>query len=263
MSDTRADYLPMHESFLWQARRPVFAEKEAENFLAGWAARGYLVLGASPDVAAHGDPHFLTGRPRQQPLPAPADYWQRQAELHERLRGNGLLHMPLALGPDAAAPHALAWLVPAPARGQLRVIGGFEEEVPLDDAQRQGWLLALAKRLLGASIGVGQRALVQPPTAGAGPAYWHYGAYLGDFAVPGDTHAARLRLLLAGLPRYAAHADAPGVPATPAEAADWPLLVNPGVSGVADGHRRVNGHCELLFGAQQRPGNTRLNDIWW
>ncbi|GAA4020318.1 hypothetical protein GCM10022408_37870 [Hymenobacter fastidiosus] len=241
-------------------RRREFPAACAESFLTAWAGSGYLVLSVTEDVAPGGDTHFLQTRCPPAPLLSAAAYWQRHEALHERLRRSYLLHMPIGLGPDAAGPLSLAWLVPAPSRGTLQV-GAYQQPAVLSREQRAAWLAWLAKQLSQGHAGTGQRVLVQPPGADT-PAYWHYGTYAGDALVPGTTCSERLRTLLTHLPRYARNATEPGLLPDSAEAAAWPFLVNTGVGGFHQGNIRVNGHKELLTSGMQ-PGHTHVGNGWW
>ena len=242
--------------------RVAYATARTEPFLMNWAAQGYLVLGVTEDVAPGGDPQFLQTRRPPRPLVPADEYWRRHAVLHERLRRSNLLHLPIGLGPDADGPLALAWLVPAPARGTLRVGATYQQLVDLSAGQRAAWLAWLAQLLSRGSTGTGQRVLVQGPGAGE-PARWHYGAYAGDIAVPGATCSERVRGLLAALPRYARNPTAAGLAPEPLAAAEWPFLFNRGVGSSLEGMARVNGQRELLASDQQRPGQTKVNHDWY
>ncbi|MBC6992233.1 hypothetical protein [Hymenobacter sp. BT491] len=249
-----------HAGFLWMNRQSYRGSTWVEQFLTGWADRGYLLVSVAQDVAPHGDALFRQTRgPAAAPLAA-ADYWQRQGALHEQLRRHGLLHMPIGLGPDAAAPLALAWLVPAPARGWASALAGFQTELTLDAGLRMRWLGMLAGQLVTPQQPA-QRALLQPPGADQ-PARWRYGNYLGDEPLQG-TQCERVRTLLGALPRYARDASTPPLPADPAAAEEWPFLFNKPVGGTFEGMSRVNGHRELLASDEQQPGDTKVNSYWW
>ena len=252
--------IPYHR-YLWMPREAHTPER-TESFLTDWAASGYLVLGVTEDVAPGGDPHFLQTRRPPGPLVRADEYWLRHAAMHERLRRSNLLHLPIGLGPDADSPLAQAWLVPAPARGALRVGATYQQQIELSAEERTSWLAWLAQLLSRGSTGTGQRVLVQAPGADA-PAHWHYGAYAGDVPVPGATCSERVRTLLAALPRYPCNAIWPGQAPDPIEAATWPFLFNEGISRDIEFQHRVNENRELLASDQQRPGQTRLKDDWW
>lgn len=259
LSDT--DALDAQQRFLWM-QRVTYSLERTETFLTTWAASGYLVLTVTEDVSPSGDPSFLQTRRAARPLITAGEYWERHGILHERLRRSNLLHLPIGLGPDADGPLALAWLVPAPSRGILQVGAAFQEPVGLNVGQQAAWLAWLAPLLNRNTMGKSQRMLLQAPGADQ-PAYWHYGAYAGDVAVPGATCSERVRTLLACLPRYARDGVTPGLVADPAAAADWPFLFNIHVDSTLQGMARVNGHRELLNISQQQPGHTKLNDDWW
>lgn len=252
-----AEFQILHQNYLWMSRNAISTE-HTESFLTSWSATGYLVLSVTEDVDPSGDPQFLQTRSRPGPLLPADEYWRRHGALHERLRRNNLLHLPIGLGPDEDGPLALAWLVPAPTQGTLQVgaIYQQQQQVDLSAGQRMAWLLWLADQLSRGKTGTGQRVVVQSPGDTHKSACWHYGAYVGEIPVPGATCSERVRTLLAALPRYTRNATMPGLIPDPAAAADWPFLFNKRLSGFNDGVIRVNGHRELLFGNEQQ---LRLN----
>lgn len=232
-----------HEGYLWLPRRE--ASAAVEDFLSRWAENGYLFMGVTQDVAPHGDVQFLQGRPAPKPLPAAEQYWEQHAALHAQLCSIGLQQMPIGLGPGPDEPLALAWLLPAPARGVVRTLAGFEQTVVLTPEQRNSWLDWMARRLGAGNARPHQRILVQPPGPDQ-PACWHYGSYRGDAPITGP-HTERLRTLLTALPRYACDITTAALAPTPAEAAAWPLLLNQRPGGSMEGMRRGQGHRELFL----------------
>ena len=211
------DAKPLSDSDFLALPQVALPAPRAEALAEAWAATGFLLLALAPDAAPHGDALFRQTRPSGPP-PAPADFWAANHRLHLRLCEAALAHLPLRLAPAPAAPAALAWLLPAPVLGTLQA-PGFSRPQPLDAACRAEWLTAWAARL-GTALPPGLRLLLQLPAA---EAFWHYHAYRGEAAVPGPP-LARIRTLLAGLPRY--HGAAAPLPAPLDTAHDWPLLVN-------------------------------------
>ena len=240
-----------YRSYLWLPRRA--ASETLEAFLSRWAVQGYLVIGVTEDVARHGDVQFLQTRRAPKSWPDAALYWQQHALLHQQFCQLGLQHMPVALGPDE--PFALAWLLPAPARGKLYAAAGFEQTAELTLEQRNGWLDWMVRQFSSTSAGQTQRVLLQPP-GGAQPACWNYGFYRGDVPLDGS-HTGQLRTLLAALPRYACDITTPALAPTPEVAAAWPFLLNQRPGGSIEGMRREQIHRELF------PGSQPEGEVYW
>ena len=214
--------------------------KVAENYLAGQAQSGYLVVSLAEDEVLHGDAQFRQQRgPARLPVPA-KDFWQRNLRFHNWLCEQDQVHLPIRLGPGPAAAAALVWLIPAQTAGKI-IATGYSQDYQLDEQMRENWLLAWARRI--SDNHPISRLLVQMPALG--PAHWFYRTYLGDLALEGSL-GTQLRTLLQGLPRYVTSESEEVLGACQETGSAWPLLVNEPADTYGKEEERCGNHCELM-----------------
>ena len=234
---------PLKISAYLSLAQQIWPAAEATAYLERIAETGYLLVSACADSVPHADALFRQQRGSVKRVDE-ATYWRRHGRMHRILCDEHLRHLPIRMAPDVSAPAALVWLVPAIQNGEL-VTPGFTKSVALDETMRREWLLTWARRLCQA--GQATRLLVQLPGSDQ-PAYWFYGNYLGDEVITGS-NLDQVKLLLGGLPRYAALSLLTGIlGATPAiaEQEQWPLLLNTSPTSWGAGVVRTREHGEIL-----------------